>query len=59
MARNWKKEQIVALFNFSETPQAVSLCRETFTDLMTGKPVKLDQIELPAYGFLWGKREKG
>ena len=59
VARNWKKEQIVALFNFSETPQAVSLCGETFTDLMTGKPVKLDQIELPAYGFLWGKREEG
>ena len=57
VVRIWEQEQVVALFNFSEVPQVISLCRKTFTDLMTGKPVEPDRLELPAYGFLWAKRE--
>ena len=47
-------EKLLALFNFGDTDQAVSLREmETYTDLWTGEPRSLERIVIPSKGFVW------
>lgn len=58
VSRSYDGEELVALFNFSEVPQTISLWEETLEDLVSGARVNLNAIRLPGYGFLWLKRAR-
>ena len=53
--RNYRMEDFIALFNFSEQPQKLSLGAGEATDLLTGERIDLDSITLEPYGFIWAK----
>lgn len=55
VGREYNRERFIALFNFSEVPQKVFLEDKTYADLVNGESVYLNEIVLPAYGFLWLK----
>ena len=47
-------DRLIALFNFSETPQTLHLEDPApMTDLVTGAPVEFSELELEPYGFVW------
>lgn len=54
LMRQCDEETLVALFNFSEKPQALSLDMDLsgYTDLLTGEPV-FSMTGLDGYGFRW------
>ena len=54
--REREGQRLTALFNFSEEPQILRLGLNA-TDLLTGKPLDLEQLELPGYGFLWALKK--
>ena len=54
--REREGQRLTALFNFSEEPQTLRLGLNA-TDLLTGKPLDLEQLELPGYGFLWALKK--
>ena len=54
--REREGQRLTALFNFSEEPQTLRLGLNA-TDLLTGKPLNLEQLELPGYGFLWALKK--
>ena len=54
--REREGQRLTALFNFSEEPQTLRLGLNA-TDLLTGKPLDLEQLELPDYGFLWALKK--
>ena len=54
IGRYYRKEKLLALFNFSAIEQSAWLNEpETYTDLMTGKPRSDLKVDLPGYGFAW------
>ena len=54
--RNYRTEDLLALFNFSEDPQPLKLEAGEATDLLTGERIDLNNLTLEPYGFLWAKR---
>ena len=54
--REREGQRLTALFNFSEAPQTLRLGLDA-TDLLSGKPLDLEQLELPGYGFLWALKK--
>ena len=54
IGRYYRKEKLLALFNFSSIEQSAWLNEpETYTDLLTGKPRSDLKVDLPGYGFAW------
>lgn len=54
LRREFGDQKLIALFNFSERKQSVSLDRQcSYTDLYTGKKHNRKTVELKPYGFLW------
>ncbi|MBR3570916.1 MAG: amylosucrase [Oscillibacter sp.] len=54
IGRYYRKEKLLALFNFSQIEQSAWLNEpETYVDLMTGKPRSDLKVDLPGYGFAW------
>ena len=54
VCRERENQRLIALFNFSEEAQNLRLSENhALTDLLTGEPVELSNLELPGYGFLW------
>ena len=54
IGRYYRKEKLLALFNFSPIEQSAWLNEpETYTDLLTGKPRSDLKVDLPGYGFAW------
>ncbi len=53
------RERFIGLFNFSAYPQTAYMQEPgSYTDLLTGKPLTLSDIELPAAGFIWALQKK-
>ena len=58
MGRYYDGDKIIGLFNFSEHDKTAWI-NETdgdYVDLMTGKVMKAQGVDIPAYGFLWLKK---
>ena len=55
LCRSFQGERLTALFNFSERPQRVRRPDGGWTDLLTDRPLRGGDTELPGYGFLWLK----
>ena len=54
IGRYYRREKLLALFNFSATAQSAWLNEpENYTDLMTGQPRSDLKVDLPGYGFAW------
>ncbi|MBQ9492624.1 MAG: amylosucrase [Oscillibacter sp.] len=54
IGRYYRKEKLLALFNFSPIEQSAWLNEpEAYTDLLTGKPRSDLKVDLPGYGFAW------
>ena len=54
IGRYYRKEKLLALFNFSAIEQSAWLNEpENYVDLLTGKPRSDLKVDLPGYGFAW------
>jgi len=57
IGRYLDQEKVIGVFNFSERDRTFRYSEDgVFTDLMTGEPVFVDNLSIPAYGFRWLKR---
>lgn len=58
IAREYEGEKIIGLFNFSSEVKTARLSEAgvVYRDLITGKEVSVDFVELPESGFVWMKR---
>ena len=56
LRRRYNGEELAALFNFSELPQAARCPAGEWTDLMAERAREGGELTLPGYGFLWLKR---
>ena len=57
IGRYLDQEKVIGVFNFSERDRTFHYSEDgVFTDLMTGEPVFVDNLSIPAYGFRWLKR---
>ena len=55
LRRQYGEERLIALFNFSEYPQALPCQERAAIDLVSGQPQEGENVLLPGYGFLWLK----
>jgi amylosucrase len=54
VGRYWQGEKLVALFNFADRDRQVCVVElGDFRDLLTGEPVEMMDIPVPAGGFVW------
>ncbi|MCI8282209.1 MAG: amylosucrase [Lachnospiraceae bacterium] len=58
--RENEEERFIALFNFADEDRTAWMEEEgEYTDLMTGKKMRLCNIIVPGHGFFWASKEKG
>ncbi len=59
IGRYYEGEKIIGLFNFSESDKTAWINEEDgmYTDLITGSQRKASGVDIPAYGFLYLKRD--
>ena len=59
IVRSLDGEQLVGLFNFSDSPKAAHAVRSDslYRDLLTGEAFPINQITVPGKGFFWLKRD--
>jgi amylosucrase len=54
IGRYYRREQLIALFNFSDEPQTAWLRDDkAYTDLVTGRPADAGAVLLPPGEFRW------
>ncbi len=58
IVRSLDGEQLVGLFNFSDSPKTAHAVRSDspYQDLMTGEIIRISQITVPGKSFFWLKR---
>ncbi|MGN0331414.1 MAG: amylosucrase [Lachnospiraceae bacterium] len=55
--REYEGERFIAMFNFSEHTKTAWMQEDgTYRELMRGELVKLQDVEIPGYGFMWCKK---
>ena len=55
--RHFEEETIIGLFNFSEYEKTAWLREDSnYTELLSGKTMKLIDVKLPPYGFYYLKK---
>ncbi len=55
LTRTYKKEKLVALFNFSEQDKTAWIDEEDglYTDLLSGRKMEAKGVDIPGYGVFW------
>jgi amylosucrase len=58
IAREYEGEKLIGLFNFSSEAKVAKVADagKSYTDLLTGKAVNAEAVQLLASGFVWMKR---
>jgi len=61
IARAYKEEKLVALFNFSEFDKTAWINEDDgmYVDLISGQRMEAKGVNIPAYGVYWLYKEKG